>query len=150
MGLQITITNYSSLTWAQTQWRCVTGTTNSLGYNDEITQTPSPTIQANDGQTTAAANQISLESITQDALNMTLSYSAGNDAFGIYITQHFQEFSIGTGDTWAYLKNGTWTNAGQDGTPITWTFADCTVVATPTLAHQSASVSVLITNPPSR
>lgn len=75
-------------------------------------------------------------------------------AFGVYVTQYFQEFSIGKGDTWAYMKHGIWVGQGQNTTPIILQFTDpsteksYTVRLTPTLHHQSASVSVEIPGPP--
>lgn len=144
--LKVTITNYSTAEWTRNNWVCETGTSGSLGSNDSILNTPSLSLEKDDGQTTACAEQIHLESISQDALWLQVGYivNGGTDQFAVHLQQHFQEFSIGKGDTWQVFQNGVWVQKDEDSTPVTWTFDKYIVTATPTLQHQAASVEIII------
>ncbi len=150
-GLTISISNFAPVKWTQTSWVCQTGDSGGLGDNDEITEAPSLTIDANDGNTTAAANQNDLEKVTQDALWMQTIYKDPNgNMFGVHCNQNFQEFSIGPGDDWGYWgTKGTWHNEGENSQARTLTFpCGMTVIMTPTMGHQSASVTVQISPAP--
>ena len=143
--LAINISNSSSLAWTRNNWVCGAGKDPKVNWTDEVTQTPEQTLDPVTGQTTAAADTEHLGSIVEDDLYMTLGYvSTSGDEFALSITRRFHMLGIGKGDQWQTWENGAWTPWTENTSVRTWTFADCTVTATPHLSNDAASVDIYI------
>jgi hypothetical protein len=145
MGLTISITNYSSVEWQQNNWGIGAGNTNGINWTDQLTQTPTQTMRANGGGTTAAAQTEHLSWLVQDALWMRLGYGSAEGNFAVELRQYFHLIGISCQDQWLYWDDTKgWNSSTADTTPYTWKFKSCLVVATPTLSSSDGSVSITI------
>jgi len=146
MALEINVTNLSNVEWKQWHW---VYSHSGIDGAYELTKTPIEILKPYNGRTTANAKQIDLEEITRGTIRIDLGYElpASGYRFGVSLRQNFQEFTIGKGNTWLYLKgnrDNNWVDAGQDSKAVTWNVAGHKVTATPTLSHNTSSIEVLI------
>ncbi len=147
--LSITVTNESlSRSWTRKWWDCGAGESPKTNWTDQVTQTPLDTLQAMNGQARAAADTEHLGSLLQDDLYMLLGYVSDNgETFAVQIQRRFHMIGIGRGDQWRTSDDGvTWTPWTENTETKTWQFADCKVVATPTLSNEAASVDIVISD----
>jgi len=144
-GLQIQVLNLSSIEWTRNNWGVGAGQSTDVNWTDEITQSPSDVLHAHTGSTTAAASTVHLGAIVKDALWMRLGYGSSEGSFAVEVRQFFHMFTIGPQDEWLHWDNG-WSSSTGDTTPYTWQFANCKVIATPTLSDTGGSVSIVISN----
>lgn len=146
MALTITITNYSKYALQRKTWTCAAGESGSKGTFDELAETPSETLEANCGMTTAEADTYLFNWMVQDCLYLRVGYEANNESFTVEIRNRFQLFGIGKGVAWSYAKNGEWKDMGGDSSTVTLTLNAIIVELTPNLSRQSGSISVVIKN----
>lgn len=149
MSLKIAITNYSKSEWERSQWVCGAGSSTEKGVFDEVTSTPSETLRAMSGMTTAEADTFMFSALVQDCLYIRVAYKSkdGTASFGAMVSNNFQLFGIGTGVTWSYMDgSGTWHDQGTNSDGKTFTAGDYDISMTPSLSRQSGSVSVVIQN----
>lgn len=145
-GLQVTITNYSDVAWTLNNWHVGAGQSGEKNWPDEITQTPIHQLEAADGQTTAAVVSEHLTTIVMDALWMIVGYGCAAGNFAVRLQQYFHMFGQGGQDGWSWWDDTQkkWSDITTDTAPQRWLLGKYEVLATPTLANSSASVSVII------
>lgn len=147
--LAISVSNNTQDTWNRTMWDCGAGDDKSVNWTDKVTDTPSDTLAGLFSTTQAAADTEHLGSLVQDALFMTLGYQSAqtNDVFAVSIMRRFHMIGLGKGDVWRTYDGGVWSSWTENTSEKTWTFNTYTVVATPTLSDDAASVSITIRTP---
>lgn len=148
-GLQIAVHNYSSIRWTRNIWTVGAGTNEGVNWTDEVTQTPLETIEPHNGGTTAAAGTAHLGFLVKDGLWIRLGYTSDQGSFAVEVKQFFHLFGIGGQDQWRYLDKD-WSSRTTDTSPHKWTFATCTVLATPKLSDSSGLIDILISDIPKR
>ena len=140
MTLTINYINFSNLTWERWDWT-------TQGVDDLVTvnQVPSMSLEQKDGRTTAQVT-INVPMIEKD-VRIGVGYSCNGNLFGVRCSTHIQVFEIGKGCTWQVFQAGKWEDLGENAAPVTVSFPDCRVIATPVLTHETATVTVEITQP---
>jgi hypothetical protein len=146
-GLRIEVRNYSHHEWERNNWHIGAGQEEGVNWTAELTQTPSQRLAKDNGMTVVAADQAWLTSIVRNNLYTTLGYGSSEGSWAVHVQQQFHLFTIGKGCEWRVWDKD-WKYLGTDSSEYIWTFKTCRVVATPTLANTSASVSVVITGLP--
>jgi hypothetical protein len=138
----------------QNLWTAAAGTSDSVGNFDDVTDTPSETLEKTAGTTKASADSFVFGFLVHSTLYIQVGYKMeGHDdvSFAVSLNKRFQMFSIGKGPVWSYRSgSGGWTERGQSTAPVTLPFtvegADIEVVITPTLDHTTGTLTVLIRN----
>lgn len=137
--LKITYTNFSSVEWTRWDW-----TTSGVDWDVTVNETPSKTLEAYSGQTSAELTVDSPEFFALGDLSAQVGFSYSGYYVGVYCQTHIQVFGIGKGCTWQALEGTKWHGLGENSTPITWNFPGFVITATPSLEHEHASISVII------
>lgn len=148
--VSITFTNYSQTTFQRGYW----GWQLQAGLGS-LNQSPGPTLQAQSGSQVMSASEILSTLATGDYdIFCTWADVTTGARFGVMIHIPVQVFDIGTAPYWyvSYDNQGlvneapNWVLSGDDPSyPYTWpTSIGFNIVGTPTAAHTSLSVEVLI------
>jgi len=143
MGLQIDVKNFSKLQFNRNNWHVGAGQSEGLNWTDELTATPTETLQAHIGATQAAAHTEHLSTIVEDALYLILGYGNAEGSFAVKVQQLFHMFGQGPQTQWSRWDKS-WNSDNTDTTVYTWTFPSTVVTATPVLSNDGGSVSILI------
>ncbi len=144
-GLTISITNVSKQVWSRNNWHVGAGQTEGVNWTDELTATPSDSLRAKIGATTATIVSTHLTWIVKDALWVILGYGCSEGSFAVQLQQYFHMFGQGPQCGWRHWDNN-WSDATTDTSPYTWTFASTKVVATPTLSNDGGTCSIIISD----
>lgn len=146
-GLEVTITNYSSVQWSRNNYSAGAGE-GDINWTNEVTQVPSEIIQANSGQTTFAASSVHATWFAENMLWIIVGYGCAAGNFAVRLQQHAHFLGFGSQSSWSWWQDDTksWSDDTTDATPQHWTFGDHSVVATPTLSDACGSVEVVISD----
>lgn len=144
-GLQIDVKNFSKIEWSRNNWHVGAGVTEGINWTDELTSTPSETLIANIGATTAAASTAHLSWIVKDALWMVLGYGSSEGSFAVMEQQLFHMFGMGPQCQWQHWDKE-WSERTTDTAKHVWHFATTIVEATPNLSDTGGSISIIIKN----
>jgi hypothetical protein len=144
MALTITILNMGSTVWTRNVWEVGAGEENKLNWTDEITSTPSTTLESR-GSTQASAESEHMTPIVEDNLWMWVGYTSDAGSFSIALTQQFHMFGIGKQCQWCVPTSDGSFHWTSDTDPVAIQLNGTTVTATPSLSSSDGTISVDIT-----
>lgn len=142
-GLEIDVKNFSKLQFYRNNWHIGAGSEEGINWTDELTATPSEQLAPHIGATSAAAHTEHLSIIVKDALYLILGYGNSEGDFAVKLQQLFHMFGQGPQTQWARYDKS-WNSDTTDTNKYVWTFPSTVVEATPSLANDGGTVSVII------